>query len=233
MDAGQVPKTSLPGMLLMSYVLDRIRSDGYKRVIAVMLSSGLSGTFNMVCQQSKGRNDLDVRVYDSLNGASGMRITVLQLWEDIQSGMDWETLTTRRVPQLIANTYPFFTVNTLEYLAKGGRIGKITALTGSMPNIKPIIRFSEDGQLQSVARVRGERQAQNKIVELCRKLQDGHRRYNIGIEHGGAPEAMAQMREKMLAAFPDSEHCWEGTIDATLSVYIGKGVVGAGIQLLD
>ena len=44
---------------------------------------------------------------------------------------------------------------------------------------------------------------------------------------------MEQLKAKMTAAFPDYEHCWVGDIDATLSVYIGKGVIGAGIQILD
>ena len=116
---------------------------------------------------------------------------------------------------------------------RGGRIGKVTAMAGTMLSIKPVIHFSEDGQLQSIAKVRGFRQAQDKLVELCRERLGSHRRYNLAIEHGGASEAMEQLREKLLSAFPDCEHCWESTIDATLSVYIGKGVIGAGIQVLD
>lgn len=233
LDAGELPKTSLPDLLAVARTLDRIRDDGYRHVAAIMLSSGLSGTFNMVRLQAEVRDDLDVRVYDSLSGALGIGIIVLQVWEDICAGMGWEELSNRRIPHLIANTFPFFTVNTLEYLAKGGRIGKVAALAGTMLNIKPVIHFAGDGQLQSIAKVRGERQVEDKIVELCRRHLGDHKRYNIATEQGGAPEAMARIREKMMAAFPNYEHYWEGAIDATLSVYIGRGVVGAGIQILD
>ena len=233
LDRGEIPKTSLPDMVSIDRTFRRIKADGYEKVIAVMLSSGLSGTYNLMRLQGADRTDLEVRVFDSLSGALGLGVTVLQIWEEIQAGMGWEELVERRVPQLIANTFPYFSVDTLEYLAKGGRIGKVTAMAGTMLQIKPVIHFSEDGQLQSIAKVRGFRQVQDKIVELCREKLEDHRRYNIAVEQGGAPEAMEQLREKMTAAFPDYEHCWVGDIDATLSVYIGKGVIGAGIQILD
>ena len=64
------------------------------------------------------RKDLHIRVYDSISGSLGTGMMVLQLAEDIRRGMDWETLTERRVPWLIRNTFPFFSVDTLEYLQK-------------------------------------------------------------------------------------------------------------------
>ena len=154
---------------MVSDAFDQIRADGYERVIALMLSSGLSGTYNMVRLQGEQRDDLEIAVFDSKSGALGMGITVLQLWEEIQAGLDWETLVKERAPHLMANTFPFFSVDTLEYLYKGGRIGKITAMAGTMLNIKPIITFSQDGQLQSIAKVRGRRAVQDKIIELVRK----------------------------------------------------------------
>ena len=147
--------------------------------------------------------------------------------------MTWEKLVKERVPKLIANTFPFFSVDTLEYLAKGGRIGKVTAMAGTVLNIKPLITFAPDGQLQSVAKVRGRKAVQDKLLELVRKALGDHKRYNLGVANGGAPEEMAQLRARMEQEFPNYEHFWEGAIDATLSVYIGSGVLGAGVQVLD
>ena len=230
---GELPRTSLPEGGAVSDALDQIRADGYEKVIALMLSGGLSGTYNMVRLQGEQREDLEVAVFDSKSGALGLGIMVLQLWEEIQAGADWDTLVSRRVPFLVEHTYPFFSVDTLEYLYKGGRIGKVTAMAGTMLSIKPIITFAEDGQLQSVAKVRGRRQVQNKILDLLRQKFQPGRRYNLGVANGGAPEEMAELSAKVRAAFPDYEHCWEGPLDATLSVYIGDGVIGAGIQYLD
>ena len=230
---GELPRTSLPEGGVVSDTLDQIRADGYEKVIAVMLSGGLSGTYNLVRVQAEQRNDLDIAVFDSRSGSLGIGITVLQLWEEIQAGAGWDKLIHERVPHLVDNTFPFFSVDTLEYLRRGGRIGRITALAGTMLSIKPIITFSEDGQLQSIAKVRGRKQVQDKIVELLRSKFRAGKRYNLGVANGGAPAEMAELSEKIRARFPDFTHCWEGAMDATLSVYIGDGVIGGGIQFID
>ena len=230
---GELPRTSLPEGGVVSDTLDQIRADGYERVIAVMLSSGLSGTYNMVRLQAGQRDDLEIAVFDSRSGSLGIGIMVLQLWEEILSGTSWETLVHERAPHLVANTFPFFSVDTLEYLRRGGRIGRITALAGTMLSIKPIITFSDDGQLQSIAKVRGRRQVQDKILELLRARFQSGRRYNLAVANGGAPEEMAEFAARLKAEFPNYEHFWEGVMDATLSVYIGDGVIGGGIQFLD
>ena len=157
----------------------------------------------------------------------------LQLAEDVRQGMDWETLTERRVLQLIANTYPVFSVDTLEYLMKGGRIGKVTATAGMLLQIKPLLTFAPDGQLVNVAKVRGKHQVIDKLVELTVKACGNHKRYNLAIANGGDPEGMEIVREKLTAALPGYDHIWAGEIDSTLSVYIGDGVLGAAVQVLD
>lgn len=230
---GELPKTSLPDMDAIGKALAQIWKDGYRKVIAVHLSSGLSGTYNMVRLVGEESKELELAVFDSLSGALGMGMTVLQLWEDIKGGMKWEELVHKRARYLISHTYPFFSVDTLEYLAKGGRIGKVTAMAGTMLSIKPIITFAPDGQLQSIAKVRGTRQVQDKLVELVSKSLGGHKRYNLAVANGGAAEEMKELQKKMKAAMPKSEHLWDGEIDATLSVYIGPGVLGAAVQVLD
>ncbi len=230
---GELPQTSLPAGAAVEAALDAIAAAGYERVIAILLSSGLSGTYNMVRLLGEARRDLDVRVFDSNSGALGEGCTVLQLLEDIDSGMSWEDLVERRAPQLIANTFPFFSVDTLEYLQKGGRIGKVTALAGTMLNIKPLITFAPDGQLVSIAKVRGRKAVADKLIELVRTHLGNHKRYNLAVANGGAPEEMAALRKRMEAEFPHYDHFWEAGINATFSVYIGSGVLGAGVAVLD
>ena len=234
LQAGELPQTSLPAGEDIGKALRQIVAEGYDGVIAVMLSSGLSGTFNLtrvIAEECRGM--LQVKVFDSLNGSLGLGMTVLQLAEDIQNGMGWRELTERRAPQLIAGSFPFFSVDTLEYLQKGGRIGKVTATAGMLLQIKPLLTFAEDGQLTSVAKVRGRHQVIDKLVELTVKACGDHKRYNLAVANGGAPEEMALVREKLTAALPNYDHIWEGEIDGTLSVYIGDGVLGAAVQVLD
>ena len=232
--AGELPQTSLPAAEEIVKLLTRIYEEGYDGVIAMMLSGGLSGTYNLlrlVAEECRGR--LEVGAFDSLSGSLGLGMTVLQLAEDIRGGMEWEELTQRRAPRLIAGTHPYFSVDTLEYLQKGGRIGKATATAGMLLQIKPLLTFAEDGQLTSVAKVRGRNQVVDKLVDLVVKACGDHKRYNLAVANGGAPEGMALVREKLTAALPDYDHIWEGEIDGTLSVYIGDGVLGAAVQVLD
>lgn len=231
--AGELPQTSLPAGQDITDALDAIAAEGYDGVIAVMLSGGLSGTCNTVRLLAEERRDLTVRVYDSVSGSLGTGMMVLQLAEDIRSGMDWETLTERRVPWLISHTFPFFSVDTLEYLQKGGRIGKVTAMAGTMLQIKPIITFAADGQLQSIAKVRGHNLVIRKLIELVSKSHNGAARYNLAIANGGAPAEVEVLRQKLTAALPDYDHIWSGELDGTLSVYIGDGVLGAAVQILE
>ena len=232
--AGELPQTSLPAAVEIEKLLTRIVEEGYDGVIAVMLSGGLSGTFNLlrlVAEECRGK--LEVRAFDSVSGSLGLGMTVLQLAEDIQSGMGWEELTERRIPSLIANTFPFFSVDTLEYLMKGGRIGKVTATAGTLLQIKPILTFAGDGQLQSVAKVRGRHQVMDKLVAMTEKSCGAHKRYNLAVANGGAAAEMETVRQKLMTALPDYDHIWEGEIDGTLSVYIGDGVLGAAVQVLE
>ena len=232
--AGELPQTSLPAAEEIEKLLTRIVEEGYDGVIAVMLSGGLAGTFNLLRLVAEAcRGKLEVRAFDSVSGSLGLGMTVLQLAEDIRSGMGWEELTERRVPQLIQGSFPFFSVDTLEYLQKGGRIGKVTATAGMLLQIKPILTFAPDGQLTSVAKVRGRHQVIDKLVALTVQRCGEHKRYNLAVANGGAPEEMAIVREKLTAALPDYDHIWEGEIDGTLSVYIGDGVLGAAVQVLD
>lgn len=235
--AGELPQTSLPSSEDVEKILQEITDAGYDGVIAVMLSSALSGTYNLVrilAEEYQEEHKIQIRVFDSRNGSLGLGLTLLQIVEEIRNGMRWEELTERRVPQLIDNIYPFFSVNTLEYLYKGGRIGRIAATAGMVLNIKPVITFSEDGQLQSIAKVRGRKHLIDKLVALTVQRCEGHKKYNLGMASGGSsPEEVAVLRRKLTEALPDYEHLWEGEIDGTLSVYIGDGVLGAGVQILD
>ncbi|MBQ9492189.1 MAG: DegV family protein [Oscillibacter sp.] len=236
--AGELPKTSLPSTESLEQTLRQIIADGYDGILGIMVSSGISGTYNLVrlaAEELEAEYDnLAMRVYDTLSGSVGEAMVVLQILEDLKNGYGWEELTEERIPFLIRNTTVAFSVDTLEYLLKGGRIGKVTAAAGTLLQIKPILAFSpEDGQLQSVAKVRGRHQVVGKLAELMEKYRGSHRRYNLAVANGGDPAGMEAVREKLTAALPDYGFICEGEINSTFSVYIGDGILGVGIQLLD
>ena len=231
--SGETLSTSLPAGASVEQVLNSIKAQGYEKVIALMLSSALSGTYNLLRLTAEHYDGLEIAVFDSKSGSLGSGMMIFQLLEDLKQGMNWEQLVRQRVPHLIRNTFPFFSVDTLEYLQKGGRIGLVSAMAGSMLNIKPILTFAEDGQLKNVAKVRGAKQVQQKYIEMLRSLKGDCTHFNLAIANGDASEQMDALRSQMEDAFPGYDHFWEGTIGATLSAYIGPGVLGAAITLLD
>ena len=171
-------------------------------------------------------------VFDSLSGSIGCGINALEAAAAVERGESF-TAITARIPGMLENTHVFFSVDTLEYLMKGGRIGKITALAGTVLNIKPIVSFMPDGQLGSVEKVRGEKLLKEHLCNQVKKYVTPGCRYNLLVADGGNPEGGAQLQEMLGSMFPNYEKYIYVNMDATLSCYIGPGVLGAGIQILD
>ena len=198
---GELPRTSLPEGGVVSDTLDQIRADGYERVIAVMLSSGLSGTYNMVRLQAGQRDDLEIAVFDSRSGSLGIGIMVLQLWEEIVAGASWETLVRERAPHLVANTFPFFSVDTLEYLRRGGRIGRITALAGTMLSIKPVMHVDDEGHLTKVGTARAVNASLKALVDHMAETAIDPAGQTVFISHGDCEEDANKVAEDVKRRF--------------------------------
>lgn len=232
-EKGKMLKTSLPSGSAVINTLDRIAADGYDGVIAVMLSSGLSGTYNFVKMLAEERNDILIETFDSMNASLGLAMILLRLAEDIKNGANWNELINNRVPFLIKSTFSFFSVDSLKYLYKGGRIGYVTAVAGSLMNVKPIIKFSDDGKLETAAKARGNIQMIDKFAELVLKKVGSHTKYNLAAANGGMPQEMKKLKKKLVLTMPKYDKIWLGEIGGTLSVHIGKGILGAAVQILE
>lgn len=228
----QVPTTSLPDAETVLQTLERIRQQGFQRVIGVCLSAGLSGAFNMVRLMAQEYPHLETAIFDSNSGSLGEGCVALELSNRIQQGMEWPQLL-QLVPQLIQDTFVLFSLDTLEYLKKGGRIGKITWLAGSMLQIKPILSFAEDGQLTSVGKIRGRYRSIEEMAQRIReKVPLDGRPYTLATAHGGCPGDLAYLKELLHEEIACAQHYYESAIDCTLSVHTGPHLIGAGIQLL-
>ncbi len=229
----EMPKTSLPSGAVLSDTLQQIKEKGYTHVIAIMLSSGLSGCFQMTRMMGEECEGLEVFAYDSLSGSLGQAAIVYTLCRLIEQGRSWEQLV-ELTPRICKNTYPYFSVDTLEYLQRGGRIGKITAMAGTALGIKPILAFDpQTGELTSIYKVRGHAAAMRKLVQTAVANLKPGQRYNIMWAHGGAPAEGEKIAEMLRQAAPDFEEEFFGEIDCTLAAYVGPGLIGAAVQLLD
>ncbi len=228
----EVPKTSLPTGEAVLQVLKQVREDGYERAIIITFSSGLSGTFHFVEGIAAEFSGLETAAFDTLSGSLGTGAVALRTAQLAAAGRSWEALL-ETVPRLIANVRVFFCVNTLEYLKKGGRIGLISSIAGTMLQIKPVLTFAPDGQLTDLAKVRGRQQSLHKLAQLVLDVPLEDRRFLLMVAHGGTPADSAAVRDELLAALPQPETLIEGVIDCTLGTHVGPGLVGAGILPLD
>lgn len=231
----EIPKTSTPTGEDIENLLDELKRTGYDKAIAILLSGGLSGTVNHM-RLAAEEADLEICVIDSLSASIGNGAIVLQtaIWQE--KGMPYAELC-EKVKELCNNTKVFFSIDTLEYLQKGGRIGKATALVGTALSIKPILSFDGEGEIYTPAKVRGHKLVEKKLlslVEECAKApENAGRHYNIVVADGGAPEEGEELEHKMRELFPDYQSLFRAKIGAALSTYLGDGLLGAGIQFLD
>lgn len=228
----EIPKTSLPGSGEVLEKLDQIKADGYEKVLVVTLSSGLSGTFNLLTLIAKEYEGLEIAVIDTLNISIGGGFNAIRAAQYIEEGMYFETLK-ETIAKDIDKSKIFFCVETLEYLQKGGRIGLVASVIGTALNLKPIISCNPEGVYYNVAKVRGRKKSLEKILNLATEFASTGKTYNVALLHGGAEEDANSLKEALTKALPGVKHFIEGQISPALGVHTGPGLVGIGIQIID
>ena len=228
----EIPKTSLPGAAEAISILDRIKSDGYQNVLAVTLSSGLSGTYNMISLVAKDYEGLDVQVVDTKNIGIAGGMVAIRAAEYISEGMDFETLI-KTVNEDVPDSKIFFCISTLEYLQKGGRIGLVSSMLGTALNLKPIISCNEEGIYYNVAKISGRKRSLDKMIDIATEYASKGKLYNLAVVHGGAAEDAEKVKEKLLSKLSKYENVFEGLISPALGVHTGAGLVGIGVQILE
>ena len=228
----EIPKTSLPTGEDIAALFDQIQADGYEKVLAVAISSGLSGTYNVIDLIGRQYAGLKVHAVDTRNISIGSGLIAIQAAEDIASGMSWDEVV-RSTDQRIDNCKVFFCVKTLDYLQKGGRIGLVSSILGNALNLKPIISCNDDGIYYVAAKVRGRKQSLQKALDLASAFAKDHRRYAVAIMHSAAAEEAEFLQQELLQRLPDPQMIITGQISPTLIVHTGPGLIGIGVHILD
>ncbi len=231
----QLLRTSTPSGDEFIGLLNMLLDQGYNKAVAVMLSSGLSGTVNhmrIAAEEIRDRG-LEVAVFDTFSGSIGVGAIAIMASEYVMNGMSFEGVK-QRIRKLITQTNIYFSVDTLEYLVKGGRIGKVTAAAGGLLDIKPILSLEQkEGEIYMAAMVRGHKAIHKKLLQLVKNVYEPGRPYNIMVADGGAPEEGDEIEKDMKELYPDYHLFIRNKLGATLSVYIGSGILGAAIQYID
>lgn len=227
----EIPTTSLPSISTIQRLFNQIKTDGYTKVLAVIVSSSLSGTYNAVKMIAEQETDLKTLVLDTKNVSLASGFNAIQAAKYIKEGMDWETLT-KTVSKNVKNTKIFYYVPILKYMQKGGRIGLVASIIGSQLNIKPIISFNDDGIAYAAAKGRGENRSIDKTLELATKYIGDNENYNLGIVHAAVKEKSDLLKNKLTSELPNAQILDGGYISPVLGVHVGPGGVGIIVQKL-
>lgn len=231
----EIPKTSTPSGETIDDMFRDLKAQGYEKALAIMVSGGISGTVNHVRLAAED-SGMETYVIDSLSGSIGHGAVALQaaIWR--AEGMSFEELCTRS-RKLCADTSVFFSIDTLEYLQKGGRIGKVTAVVGTALNIKPVLSFNKEGEIYNPAKVRGRKLVEKKLISLVEELieapENAGRSYNLMVADGGVREERDALEAKLTAKFSEYKNLFRTQVEGTLGIYLGPGMLGAGVQFID
>lgn len=225
----EVPKTSLPDGSDMQAALEYFRDNGFTHIIGIFIAAGLSGTGNAFRQFARDfEGDLSIECIDSLSLSLGEGILVKLADRLVQEGAAFRDIV-EQVRARIKKINVYFVLDTLEYLIKGGRIGKVSGTIGQLLNILPVIHINDEGVYHSVDKARGKAQALKKMLRILETEHLAKSECNVYPMHGGSPAEGEKMLEavRKLKGVKDS---YTDQITPSLGVHTGKGLIGLIIE---
>lgn len=227
-------KTSSPVGEDLFSLLDQLKDKGYTHLIGLFLSGGISGTSNQMrlfCQTYDG---LTCHVVDSQSASVGLGIIAVALAKYREEGKSFEELV-RIADELCHQNYAYFSIDDLNYLQKGGRIGKASAFLGTTLKIKPILSFEkEKGEIYVPSKVRGSKKVKSKLIDLIENQikENPHQKFALAIADADNLEERNELEKMLKEHFPQLTYIIDGHVGAALSCYLGSGLLGVAIQFL-
>jgi DegV family protein with EDD domain len=195
----------------------------YERIYSLQLSAKLSGTFESARTAAAELGD-KVRVVDTETASAAIAMLGFAIQRRLEAGTTDEEID-ELIQRFKNDAGLIFTVDTLEFLQKGGRIGKAAAFAGNLLHIKPILSI-EDGEVLPIKRVRGNQKA---VQEFARAFAEGTHdtpNLHVGIAHAEAPEREQAVRALVADLRPQAQIDITTTLGAVVGTHAGPGTVG-------
>ncbi len=196
----------------------------YERIIALTLSATLSGTYGSAQAGAEMLGGDKVRVIDSGTVSASVGLLAIGVQHRLERGTTDEEIDAF-VEYYQREHHLLFTVNTLEYLAKGGRIGRAAAFAGNLLNVKPILAI-RDGEVIPLKKVRGNHKAFAEFREQFVSTTTDSPNLKVGIAHAAAPERLQALRELVEHERPNAQIEIATTLGAVVGTHAGPGTVG-------
>ena len=214
------PQTTQPSSEVFSKVYQEV-AEKTKEILSIHLTGRLSGTFSNALSSAKRLMDnlpsFKIRVLDSKTSSLSLGFLVMEAAAMAKGGETLDTIETK-INQLIPKLRLFAMLDTLEFLKRGGRIGKAKALLGALLNFKPIIKL-QDGEVVPVTRARGK-----GIAILIEKFLAEGKMAKVGVAHAAAPEQALRLREMLQNYFAGDIPVAE--LGPVLGTHGGPGTIG-------
>lgn len=221
-EASQLPTTSQPSPLDFQQVYKKLADEG-SIILSLHLSSHFSGTYQSAALASSLLEEkADITIIDTRSATYGIGLLAVAAAEAAQEGRSKEEILAL-IERLRSQTSLYFLVDTLEYLHKGGRIGRAAAVFGSLLNVKPILSIDEEGVVTSVDKVRGSKRAMNRIIELLKADFSGQ--VDLTVAHACSP-VEAEEFYRQLQDHLDIRNVQFTTIGPVIGTHVGDGTLG-------
>jgi DegV family protein with EDD domain len=220
-DSGEFPTTSQPTPGDFVAVYEELGA--YERILSLHVSARVSGTYASAERAAEELGDGRVRAIDTETASASIAMLALAIQRRLERGTSDEELDAL-VDRYRRERGLLFTVDTLEFLQRGGRIGKAAAFAGTLLQVKPILSIQE-GEVVPVKRVRGERKAFAELVSALETETDDEPAYRLGVAHAAAPERAAELEALVREQRPQAELELAVTLGAVIGAHAGPGTL--------
>ena len=218
----ETPSTSQPTPGDFLTVYEELAA--YERVLSIHIAGKLSGTIESARAAARELGGERVRTIDSESASAAIAMLGLAIQRRLERGTSDEEVDAL-VERYRREAGLLFTVDTLEYLARGGRIGRARAWAGELLNIKPILSI-EDGEVLPVKRVRGNRKAFLEFASAFEAVTVDRPGLRVAIAHAEAPDRAEALRKLVRDKRPSAEIELVTTLGPVVGAHAGPGTIG-------
>ena len=220
-----LPKTSQPSLVKLDEILTQLSSEGYTHVVGLFLSSGISGFWQNIQFLIEDYPELTIAFPDSKITSAPLGSMVKNTLNWAEDGLSFEDILAKLQKQ-IDGTSAFIMVDDLNHLVKGGRLSNSSALIGNLLSIKPILYFNDEGVIEVYEKVRTEKKAIKRLVDVLSDVTKNGE-YEVFIIHSRAEEK-AQHFYQALAERGQTENLEIVSFDGVIATHLGEGAVAFG-----
>jgi DegV family protein with EDD domain len=221
---GKLPTTAAPSPGKFVTAFKNAFAAGVEKILCLCVSSEVSATYNAAVTAVDSFPDREIKVIDSRTLSMGLGYLVLAAAEAASRGASMDDIIST-VEQVRQRTHLYAALSTLKYLAMGGRVSNLAASFATMLNVKPILTI-RDGKLDLLERVRTQKKAWQRVIELSARQVGDQQIEKMCILHVNAPEMAIEFRHEIQSRMHCPQEILLVEVTPGLSVHSGAGMVG-------